>query len=310
MKISLLRVIFTLVLLSMALTANAATLNYTLYIKSGTITINGTGGATLNAWSYTDVAGSTKVPGPVLTANEGDVVNITVNNNHTLSHNFVIQGVTSDAAAIAPGGSKVYSFTASTAGTYLYSDTLNNNINREMGMYGALRVGAAGGANTAWTNGPAFNFQRTWVVSEMDKPRWNDIAGAGGTVATATYKPNYFLINGRGGADAMNPAIATADTIIDGSVTQSALVRIVNAGQFSHSLHFHGNHFQVLRLNGVRQSAPYQELDVINVPPMSTADVLYYLNQPGSYPMHVHTAQMENANGVYLHGLATMIIMR
>jgi FtsP/CotA-like multicopper oxidase with cupredoxin domain len=306
MKTRLLRAAFTLVLLGLAVTANAATLNYTLYIKSGTITVNGTGGTTMPAWSYTDVAGSTKVPGPVLTANEGDVVNITVYNNHTVNHNFVIQGVTSDAAAIAPGGNKLYSFTASTAGTYLYSDTLNSNINREMGMYGALKVGPVGGGNTAWTGGPAFSFQRTWVVSEMDKTRWNDVAGAGGTVATATYKPNYFLINGRGGFDAM----AAADTTIDGNVTQTALVRIVNPGQLSHSLHFHGNHFQVLSVNGVRQSSPYQELDVINIPPMGTAEVLYYLNQLGNYPMHIHSAQMEAANGVYLNGVATMITMR
>lgn len=306
MKTRLLRAAFTLVLLGLAITANAATLNYTLYIKSGTITVNGTGGTTMPAWSYTDVAGSTKVPGPVLTANEGDVVNITVYNNHTVNHNFVIQGVTSDAAAIAPGGNKLYSFTASTAGTYLYSDTLNSNINREMGMYGALKVGPVGGGNTAWTGGPAFSFQRTWVVSEMDKTRWNDVAGAGGTVATATYKPNYFLINGRGGFDAM----AAADTTIDGNVTQTALVRIVNPGQLSHSLHFHGNHFQVLSVNGVRQSSPYQELDVINIPPMGTAEVLYYLNQLGNYPMHIHSAQMEAANGVYLNGVATMITMR
>lgn len=306
MKTRLLRAAFTLVLLGLAITANAATLNYTLYIKSGTITVNGTGGTTMPAWSYTDVAGSTKVPGPVLTANEGDVVNITVYNNHTVNHNFVIQGVTSDVAAIAPGGNKLYSFTASTAGTYLYSDTLNTNINREMGMYGALKVGPVGGGNTAWTGGPAFSFQRTWVVSEMDKTRWNDVAGAGGTINTSIYKPNYFLINGRGGFDAM----AAADTTIDGNVTQTALVRIVNPGQLSHSLHFHGNHFQVLSVNGVRQSSPFQELDVINIPPMGTADVLYYLNQLGNYPMHIHSAQMETANGVYLNGVATMITMR
>lgn len=175
-----------------------------------------------------------------------------------------------------------------------------------MGMYGVLTVAAAGGANQTWTGGPAFDFQRTWVVSEMDKPRWNDVAGAGGTVNTSVYKPNYFLINGRGGFDGMH----AADTTIDGTVGQTALVRIVNAGQFSHSLHFHGNHFQVLTVNGVRQSPPYRELDVINIPPKGTADVLYYLNQPGEYPMHVHTAQMETANGVYLNGAVTMINMR
>ena len=299
------RLLLALALITQLAAAQAATRSYTLYITAGTLTVFGAGGATMSAWSYSDVAGTAKIPGPALTANEGDTVNITVVNNHNISHNFVIQGVTTDTTAIAAGQSKGYSFTASTAGTYIYSDTLNSNINREMGMYGALIVGSADGSNKVWTNGPAYTFQRTWVVSEMDKPRWNDVAGTGGTVNTTIFKPNYFLINGLGGFDGMmDPA-----TTISGTVGQTALVRIVNPGQFSHSLHFHGNHFQVLTVNGVRQSSPYRELDVINIPPMGTADVLYYLNQPGEYPMHIHTAQMETAKGVYLNGVATMINM-
>lgn len=300
------KALLALALLGLVQAANAATRSYTLYITAGTLTVNGTGGATMSAWSYSDVAGTAKIPGPALTANEGDTVNVTVINNHTLSHNFVIQGVTTDTTAIAAGQSRGYSFTASAAGTYLYSDTLNSNINREMGMYGALIVGPSDGSNKVWTNGPAYTFQRTWIVSEMDKPRWNDVAGTGGKVSTSTYTPNYFMINGKGGFDGMMDAATT----IDGTVGQTALIRIVNTGQLSESLHFHGNHFQVVNINGVNQAAPYMQLDVLNVPPMSTAEVLYYLNQPGDYPMHVHTAQMETANGVYLNGVATMIKMR
>lgn len=295
-----------LALIGMTGAAQAATRSYTLYITNGNLTVNGAGGATISAWSYTDVPGTAKIPGPVLTVNEGDTVNITVVNNRSISHNFLIQGVTTDATAIAAGQSRLHSFTAATAGTYLYYDTLNNNINREMGMYGALIIGAADGSNKAWTNGPVYSFQRTWIVSEMDKTRWNDVAGAGGIVNTSVYKPNYFLINGRGGFDGM----MAADTTVDGNVGQTALIRIVNPGQLAHSLHFHGNHIQVLTVNGVRQSSPYKELDVINVPPQGTADVLYYLNQLGDYPMHIHTAQMETANGVYLNGVVTMIKVR
>lgn len=285
--------------------AQSAVRNYTLYINSGSLTINGAGGATLSTWGYTDVSGSAKIPGPVLSAYEGDTVSITVFNNHNINHNFVIQGVTSDATAIAPGGNRVYSFTASKAGTYLYSDTLNNNINREMGLYGTLWIGPADGSNKAWANGPTYSFQRIWQLGDMDKLRWNDVAGSGGAVNTAVYKPNYFLINGKGGFDGMNDV----NTTIDGLVGTSCLVRIVNGGQFSYSLHFHGNHVQVLTVNGVRQSSPYKLLDAVNVPAMGTTDLLYVLNQPGEYPMHVHTAQMETANGVYLNGAVTMIRM-
>lgn len=285
--------------------ANAAIVNYTLYITSGSLTVGGAGGATMPVWSYTEIAGSPRIPGPGLTANENDTVNVTVYNNHTINHNFLVKGITTDTAAIAPGANKKYTFTASVAGTYLYHDTLNNNINREMGLYGALIVNPADGSKAAWTNGPTYSFQKTWVIGEMDKTRWNDVAGSGGTVSTAVYKPNYFLINGKGGVDAMGDAATT----ISGNVGQTALVRIVNGGQFYNALHFHGNHFFVISINGVRQSSPFKQLDVINVAPASTTDVLFYLNQPGHYPMHNHTAQMETANGVYLNGIAAMIEM-
>jgi FtsP/CotA-like multicopper oxidase with cupredoxin domain len=286
--------------------AEAAARNFTLHIDNGTLTITGTGGTSLNVWGYGSTQGLPKVPAPVMTVNEGDTVTVTVYNHRSASHNFVIKNVTTDATAIPANGSKVYSFTAPAAGSYVYSDTLNNNINREMGLYGALIVRPADNSNTAWTGGPAYNNQNIWVLGEMDKPRWNDIASTGGAVATATYKPNYFMINGLGGHDAM----MDNNTMIMGTLNQKSLVRIVNAGQFSHSLHFHGNHFQVLTINGVRQPTPYEEWDTINIPPMATAEVLYTINQTGNYPMHVHTAQAEGANGVYLNGAATMIMMQ
>lgn len=305
MKAVLVRYVFALLSLCLATSTVAATRDYTLYISGGTLTVNGAGGASIPAWGYS-LTGTPSFPAPTLTANEGDTVNVTVVNNHSINHNFLVRGITTDTGAIAPGGSKTYSFTASTAGSYLYYDTLNSDINRAMGLYGMLWVGPADGSNRAWTNGPTYTFQRLWVIGDMDKPRWNDVAAAGGTVDTGLYKPNYFLINGQGGFDGMsNPA-----TTIDGSVGQTALVRIVNGGQFAHSLHFHGNHIQVLTVNGARQSSPYKQVDVINIPPLGTADVLFYLNQPGDYPMHIHTAQMETANGVYLNGVATMITMR
>lgn len=285
-------------------TANAASVSYTLYITNDSLAVSGTGGANIPIWSYTDVPGIAKVPGPVLRIYEGDSVSITVVNNHNVPHNFVIRGVTSDTTSIAPGASRTYNFIAPAPGTFVYHDTLNNSVNRAMGMYGMLWVGPAGGGNTAWTGGPAYTFQRTWVVSEMDKPRWNDVAGRGGTVNTAVYKPNYFLINGKGGFEGMSDPATT----IDGAVGQTALVRIANAGQFAHSLHFHGNHVKVIAVNGMPQST-FKVLDAVNLPPLSTMDVLFELNQLGEYPMHVHTAQMETANGVYLNGVATMIMM-
>ena len=281
----------------------ASAASYTLYIKAGTHTINGDGGATLKVWGYTDSpSAGPMVPGPLLESHEGETVTVTVYNQHTLPHNFVVRGVTTDTLSIPAGSNKTYSFTTPKAGTYLFSDTLNSNINREMGLYGALVVRAAGGVNKTWTNGLSFDLERIWVVSDMDKKNWNDVAGNGGTISTGTYKPNYFLMNGLGGHDAMHDP----NTVLQGAPGKVGLVRIVNAGQFDQSLHFHANHFRIIDDDGLRLSSP-EYGDSINVQAGTTAMVLFPL-RAGIYPMHIHSANLETANGVYLNGVATLLV--
>lgn len=277
--------------------------SYTLYIRAGTHTINGAGGAVIKVWGYTDNStASPMVPGPQLQSQEGETVTVTVYNQHTIPHNFVVRGITTDSAAIAANTSKTYTFTTPKAGVYLFSDTLNSNINREMGLYGAFVVRAAGGVKKAWTNGPSFDLERVWVVSDMDKKNWNDVAGAGGSVSTGTYKPNYFMMNGLGGFDAMHDP----NSVLQDTAGKVGLVRIVNAGQFDQSLHFHANHFSIIDRDGTRLSSS-EPGDTINVKAGTTAMVLFPLRK-GIYPMHVHSAQLETANGVYLNGVATLLV--
>lgn len=288
-------------LIFVPLAAPAAT--YALFIKPGSLTVNGAGGTALPVWGYTDApAAGPMIPGPGLEAEEGDTVTVTVYNQNNRPHNFVVRGVTSDTTAIPAGGSRTYTFTIPKAGVYLYHDSLADNINRSMGLYGALIVRAAGGVKRVWSNGPGFDGERLWVVSEMDKPRWNQPAASGAAVDTSVYRPNYFLMNGQGGFDAMHDP----NTVLELSTGQTGLVRVVNAGQFDHSLHFHGNHFAIVARDGTRLASP-EPGDTINLKPMSTAMLLY--RQPaGIYPMHIHSAQMETANGVYLNGVATLLV--
>jgi FtsP/CotA-like multicopper oxidase with cupredoxin domain len=277
--------------------------SYTLFIKPGTHTVNGAGGATLKVWGYTDNAGAgPMVPGPALESVEGEAVTVTVYNQNNRSHNFVVKGLTTDTTSIPAGGSRTYSFTTTKAGVYLYRDTLNNNINRSMGLHGALVVRAAGGVKKAWTGGPSYDAERLWVVTDMDKPRWNDVAGNGGTVNTGTYRPNYFMMNGLGGFDAMHDP----NSVLQVTTGQTGIMRVVNAGQYDHSLHFHANHYQIIDVDGSRLSS-FEYGDTLNVKAGTTAMVLF--RQPaGIYPMHIHSAQMETANGVYLNGVATLLV--
>lgn len=274
---------------------------YTLFIEKGVFTVNGGGGATIDVWGYTTVSGGAPmIPGPKLEAAEGESLTVRVINHHNQAHNFVINDVTTDTSSIAAGATKDYTFTASKAGVFLYVDTLNNQINQEMGLHGSFTVRPAN-TLTAWTGGPSFNKERTWVLAEMDKPYWNDLANLG-SVDTTKYRPNYFLINGQGGFDGMHDPNST----LDGLINETFLVRIVNAGQFSQALHFHRNHFQVISVNGVNDPNP-ESVDTVSLKGGETMMILYQLRS-GTFPMHNHTAQMETANGVYLNGTATMII--
>ena len=95
-----------------------------------------------------------------------------------------------------------------------------------------------------------------------------------------------------------------------GSVGETILVRIINVGEYDQSLHFHANHFQIISQDGIKVAniadAPW--VTTVNVKGGSSAMVLYTLSQPGTYPVHVHSAHMETGNGIYLNGTATFII--
>lgn len=301
-KRSVFRIGFAMAGLFFAGMVSAATMNFTLYAESGVLTINGDGGTTLDAWGYTAASGTGPVfPAPRLEVTEGDTVNITLVNNHNVAHNLLVKGYTEgDQASVAPGGSHTYSFVASQGGTFLYHDSLNQ-VNREMGLYGALIVRPAG-SQQVWSGGPAYDGETVWVVGDMDKPRWNDMAGSGGNVNTSVYRPNYFLMNGMGGFDAMHDVATT----LTGNLGQAILARIVNGGLFSHSLHFHGGHIRIVAVDG-QPLANAREATTVNVAPGTSVDVIYDAANVGLYPMHIHTAQMETANGVYLNGVAAMI---
>ncbi|MDH5359623.1 MAG: multicopper oxidase domain-containing protein, partial [Gammaproteobacteria bacterium] len=276
---------------------------------TGTVNITaspdtGNGATTLPIWGYTDVSGGNgRLPGPVIDTVEGGTITVEVVNNHNRDHNFVVQGISNDTTAIPPGGSRTYTLNTPDSGVFLYNDTLNNGVNQSLGLLGAVVVRPSAGSNQAWSNGPSFDIEKLWVVNDMDIPRWTNVAIGGGNVNTSVYRPNYFFMNGMNGFQAMGDA----NTNLEGNVGDLFLVRIVNAGQFDQSLHFHSNHFRVISRNGNRLGS-FEWQDTINVKAGTTAMVLYQLNQPGHYPMHVHTAQMETGNGVYLNGTAAMII--
>lgn len=290
--------------------ATAATVSYTLYMteKDKTITIPLAGtNYTRTFWveGYTTTSGGIPdVGGVTLTANEGDTVNITLINQTTETHDFLIKGTTVPKATIAAGATKTVTFTAPAAGDYIYYDPLVDTKttaeNRAAGMAGALVVypigQTAGAAGNLWANGPRYDYDFTWVLSDFDK-RFN-AADKSNTAAPKPYKATYAFINGDFGTHSLK----NAKTSPVSKVGDTVLIRLVNVGMIAHPIHFHGYHGAAFRVNNQPQTRVVEK-DVVDVPPLGTVDLIFHIDQKGIYIVHDHTGMMVTQDGIYAEGM-------
>jgi FtsP/CotA-like multicopper oxidase with cupredoxin domain len=259
--------------------AEAATVNTTLYARAGTITL--VDGKTLFARGYATLSGGAiQIPGPQVTANQGDTVNITLVNQDTVSHKLSVTGISVANQTVASGGSYTYSFKASQAGSRLYYDSADGIKNRVLGMYGAIVIRPTNGSNTqAWDNGPTFNQQKVWVLSTID-PRYHTVNGD--STVFASYVPKCFLINGRTGQN------TNTDTAITATVGQKVLVRLINMGANPYKVSMGGLSFSVIASDG-RPLPKSSTATSLTLSPGERYDLLLALSKAGTWTPKVET---------------------
>jgi FtsP/CotA-like multicopper oxidase with cupredoxin domain len=92
-------------------------------------------------------------------------------------------------------------------------------------------------------------------------------------------KPHFFTIAGQSGHFAHhNPTLAPSHRI-----GEPTLIRILNAGLWTHSLHMHANHFYITAVNNVPSENPIW-VDVFNVHPMDHVDYTIPYMRPPDIP--------------------------
>lgn len=274
--------------------AQAATVSVNLVAEGAYKTL--VDGTSLYTWQFRDTNGSG--PGALasgLVVREGDTVDVTVTNDLDRSINFVIPGVVGGTATVSPGGSRSYSFTAPAAGSYFYTDGVNGEIGRAMGLAGPLVVMPADASNRLYTGGPAFDRQYTLVLSEFDD-RLNNAVAAGGSYNMVDYEPNYFVVNGLGYPDTRDDG----DTLVAMNLGEDVAIRFINAGCITSPMHFHGYHVQVATRNRVPVTDVIDK-DTVLVNLDECVDVILPVNQTGAYPLHTHYVPGVTANGVYVN---------
>ena len=300
-----------LALMGVSLTAEAATKSVSLYMTEGDKTISiplydRTYTRTFWVEGFTDVAGRIpEVGGVRVWANEGDTINLTVYNNTPESHGFMISNGVLAATTIPAGTNKTFTFAAPPAGSYIYydptTDAQTKVANRAAGMYGGMVIYPAGqspgGAGNVWTGGPAYKYDYIWLLSDFDK-RVNAADKTNTAFTGGLYKATYGFINGDFGVHSLKNAL-TSPVV---NVGDTLAIRIINGGMIAHPIHFHGYHGELVSINNVPQNRVVEK-DVLDVPPMTTMDLVFHINQKGVYIIHDHTGMMVTQDGIYAEGM-------
>ncbi|MXO49188.1 multicopper oxidase domain-containing protein [Erythrobacter vulgaris] len=191
-------------------------------------------------------------PSPEMRVREGKQITVTVTNNDSQPHGFIIRGVAgSYIHTMQPGQTGTTTFTAPNGGTYLYLDHYKGQLNRLMGLHGAFIVEPEGDGKTpagsetpysvadhnpqlqalfdAFGNHPRFpgdrwragdlRREKLWIFSQVD-PTLNERVAAGELVDPASipdnFLPRYFTINGLSGFDTANHHLEDGNAAHDG----------------------------------------------------------------------------------------------
>lgn len=256
-------------------------------------------GASVFVWQFNDTSGGSG-PGALtsgLVVNEGDTVNVTITNLLDRSIRFSIAGVPmSTTDPVGVGDKLTYSFTAPTAGSYMYTDDINGELGRAMGLAGPMVVMPANGSGTLYNGGPGFDRQYTLFMSDLDD-RLNAAVEAGGNYDMDNYEPNYFFANGLSFPD----TTTGGDTQIEMNVGEDVAIRFINGGAITYPMHFHGYHVNVATRNRAIETTAIEK-DTIQVERDECVDVILPVAQAGMFPLHTHYVPGVTANGVYANG--------
>jgi FtsP/CotA-like multicopper oxidase with cupredoxin domain len=212
-------------------------------------------GKSIPAWGFNQ-----QVPGPVLRANKGDTLMVHLTNNlmepttihwHGIRLTPSMDGTDDVQQPVAPGETFVYEFELPDAGTFWYHSHINETVQMERGLYGALIVEDK--------DDPLMDGEQVLVLDDLKLTSSNDFEkgnfltrwierhdGREGTIA---------LVNGK------------EQPVLHISAGQQERWRIVNAASARYFLlHMQGKSFQIIATDGGLIENPLAAQEILLTP--------------------------------------------
>jgi FtsP/CotA-like multicopper oxidase with cupredoxin domain len=277
-------------------------------------------GTSINTWNFNNGGGfngNRSVPGPVVEANQGSNVQITLSSMMMLPHTIHLHGLDVDqqndgvpaTSFSVSGGSYTYTFTAPHAGTYQYHCHVDTHQHYEAGMFGTIIIRPSNGSTSvAWAGGPSFDKEYIWQLTTYDSSWHSGMGGGGGGGGMGgggagdliRYNPDYFMINGKDGANANNDSA----TAISAAAGQKVLIRINGTSYMPGIVRMGGLPFEVIASDGRPLAQSYTTTEQLCCAG-ERYDILLTMPSSGSYTGSIEYRNIQNNSAL---GTATTTI--
>ena len=254
-------------------------------------------------WAFATEDGDPSVPGPIVRTEEGEDIEVTLDNTdgkrpHTLHFHgtrkaWEDDGVpTTTGIRVDAGEKHTYTIPANVPGTHVYHCHYQTHRHIDMGMYGIFRVDPEGYE-------PA-DVEHFMTVKDWDSRLNRKMAGEDVEYSPRTRNPDVFTVNGKAAPRTLHPEDGSPIVVSQGDTVR---LHLVNGGYMNHPLHIHNHRFKRVEKDGGQiPEVAQHEMDITNIAPAERHTLEFEADaDPGIYLMHCHKVN-HVMNGNYYPG--------
>jgi FtsP/CotA-like multicopper oxidase with cupredoxin domain len=267
-------------------------LTVTLEARASLLQINGPDRPSMTIEAFGEPGGPPLMPGPLVRANAGTVIRLTIRNTLSRPITFFMPAVVRggpdrinamDSIVVEPGAIGALTTRATTPGNYVYRAIIPHRgdvAKRVAGLLaGGLIVDSAGSATP---------HDRVFVIMQT----WDSVKAA---CADTAARPNVECLVGRIDNTINGRSWPNTERVVT-AVGDSLHWRVINAGGDVHPMHLHGFYYRVDEYSGslsdveAGRPAPGQMVATLPLPTMAGMSLTWSPDRPGHWLFHCHFA--------------------